>query len=378
MLLLIGGGGIPNYGDELIIRNWLTWYGSHVAISPKEVAVEGYRIRSLQNTFAGEFPDVRWSQAVRDARLAFRAEGFWGALRGGLESGAERSPKSVSRAFDLARSASVVHIHGGGYINSKWPNHAFVLGLSAAANRSAGVYAVATGLGLAPLPDAGRAERRLLDEVVDAFEFIEVRDAWSFEYLERNVTGDRKDKIVRGLDDAFLYPVTSSPFSPATLHLSLRDDKAGESMIERLSSRFVGSFDRHIFWACKPVDAAAYALLAKRYPFFEIAGVRQLLENPSVSAADVMITERFHPHLQAARAGATGVYWSGSEYYDIKHGSIVELGSPFVADDGGTFSNRSRREPSKIATDDALNVARKRGLAWRASRCLSSTLKGSS
>lgn len=366
MLLLVGGGGIPNYGDELIIRNWLTWHYSHSTAATQDLIVEGYRSRVLQSTFSDSFPRAKWSHNVRNARLAFREAGFWGALDGGLTSGRSET-RSVKSAFEQAKSAAVMHIHGGGYINQKWPSHAFVLGLAAAAHTASGTHVVATGLGLGPLSDPNAEQQRLLDQVVDSFELIEVRDEFSYEYLQRNLTGARREKIIQGLDDAFLYPVPPHGSNRRTLHVSLRDDKAGEGMIERMSPEFVGAFDRHIFWACKPADTVAYAKLAKRYPFFEVAGVRQLLDTPRLGARDVMITERFHPHLMAARAGATGVFWSGSSYYDTKHGSLVALGSPFIPDGDTDFSVPEHHRASRIAVEDAANVAQKQAVGWRIS-----------
>ena len=43
------------------------------------------------------------------------------------------------------------------------------------------------------------------------------------------------------------------------------------------------------------------------------------------------LTTRFHPHLFAAARGASGVALrSGSAYYDVKHASLADAGSPWV------------------------------------------------
>lgn len=365
MILLVGGGGIPNYGDELIINNWLRWYHEARVAKTRGMVVEGYRSAVLRNMFADRFPRARWSHTIRDARLTFRAQSFWDALQGGIDAEKSGVP-AVQKAYGQASEASLVHVHGGGYINGKWPSHAFVLGLASAAQRSAGAAAVATGIGLSPLRDPDREQRRLLDQAVEAFDFIEVRDEWSYEYLTRNLSGARRERIILGLDDAYLYPVETAT-SHRTLHLALRDDPHADSIIGRLTNKFVGSFDRHIFWVCKHTDAGAYVKVANRFRFFELAGTAQLIENPRLGARDVLITERFHPHLQAARVGATGVFWAGSEYYDTKHGSLVELGSPFRADDGEEFLRiDSPQAPSEISANDPANVARKQALGRRA------------
>lgn len=366
MILLVGGGGIPNYGDELIIRNWLKWYHDSGVIDNHEIVVEGYTSSVLRNTFADHFPRTQWSHAIRQARVKHRAIDFWGALTQGLQ--AEESVDAAGQqSFQEATEASLMHIHGGGYINGKWPSHAFVLGLASAARERAGTQAIATGLGISPLANPDAEQRKVLDRAIDSFDFIEVRDSWSYEFLRRNLSGRRRDKVILGLDDAFLYAVESSGSKHHTLHLALRDDPQSDSIIERLTHKFVGSFDRHVFWVCKPSDAGAYVKTASRFRLFELAGVSQLLEDTRLGPNDTLITERFHPHLQAARAGATGVYWSGSKYYDTKHGSLTKMGSPFIPDHGKEFGRiEPTGTPSRMHLEDSKNIETKQRLGQRA------------
>lgn len=366
MILLVGGGGIPNYGDELIIRNWLKWYHDSGLVDNQQMVVEGYRSSVLRNMFADRFPRARWSHAIREARAKHRSLDFWGALTQGLNA-ADSDDDAGQRSFREATEASLMHIHGGGYINGKWPSHAFVLGLASAAHEKSGTRAIATGIGISPLAEPDAEQRKVLDQAIESFDFVEVRDAWSYEYLRRNLSGDRPDKIILGLDDAFLYRVESSGHDHRTLHLALRDDPQADSIIERLTHKFVGSFDRHVFWVCNHTDAGAYVKVANRFRLFELAGTSQLLEDTRLGPNDTLITERFHPHLQAARAGAGGVYWSGSQYYDTKHGSLTEMGSPFIPDAGKEFGQiESGETPSRMRLEDPENIATKQKVARRA------------
>ncbi|MGJ9425485.1 polysaccharide pyruvyl transferase family protein [Nesterenkonia halotolerans] len=364
MLTIIGGGGIPNYGDELIIGNWLKWYVSSHNISSEEITVEAYRSVIVRNLFEDKFPGVNWSHSVKDARLEFRNLDFWGALEKGMDA-ANSSIPAVNKAFTRVNKSSLIHVHGGGYFNGMWPSHAFVLGLVSAAQSSSGAHAVATGLGVGPLEDPSPKQRSLLDRAVEAFDFIEVRDSSSYNFLKRSLSRNLSGKIILGLDDAFLYPVESANDHHKTLHLALRDDSAAEKIIERLTSQFIGRFDRHRFWVCHPAaDAGAYAKLVKRFRRFEVAGVSELIRDPHLGSQDLLITERFHPHLQAARVGAGGIFSSGSEYYDAKHGSLVDLGSPFIPDGGREFGEvLPTASTSVIAEDDPKNVFSKQSLA---------------
>lgn len=363
MIVLVGGGGIPNYGDELIIDNWLRWYQEGESVVSGSIHVEGYNSQVLSNTFARRFPDASWGHAIRDARLRFRKASFWRALDAGWKVDESTDPV-VRSAKELIDSASVVHVHGGGYLNDMWPSHAFVLGLAASAARARGAQAVATGIGMRPLADPEGHDRAVLNEVVSTFSLVEVRDRWSYDFLIRNLEAALHSKVIMGLDDAFLRPVAVEERNTRTLHLAVLLDDVGEVMIDRLSPSFVDSFDHHRFWVCKPADASAYVKLSERYKFFELCGPSQLIQNPHIAPQDVLITERFHPHLQAARAGASGVYSAVSDYYETKHGSLVTLGSPFEEYSGEEFREESFvREDSLMHQNDAAYVARKRSIA---------------
>ena len=78
-----------------------------------------------------------------------------------------------------------------------------------------------------------------------------------------------------------------------------------------------------------------------------------------------MITARFHPHLLAARYGATGAYRVDQGYYDVKQGSVVDLGSPFRRIGDAPLAELPAAPPpfNPIVRLDAERVAAKRRLA---------------
>ncbi len=357
---LLGGGGVPNYGDELIIQSWLRWYVSDLGLPAASLTVSGSHERVLRSLFAEDYPDVRFSQAVRESRWR-KETTFYASIAHGYayldDVANEGSP--LHRELE---GATLFHLHGGGYLNSKWPTHGFMLGLALWAKENVGCRVVGTGLGLGPLRDPDPRDDTAF-RAFRAFDLLEVRDQWSHEFLVRSRL--YPDAIL-GHDDAFLQPARVEQHSGSTLHLSLRHDDAARVVTKWIPQRFVESFDHHIFWACTGQDSAAYAELTKRFPYFNIAATPALLTAVPASHQDFMVAQRFHPHLMGARLGMQGMYRSGSDYYDAKHGLLADLGSSFVEGNIGELTREQISwEGSELAHKAAQYMAEKRELAAR-------------
>ncbi len=91
----------------------------------------------------------------------------------------------------------------------------------------------------------------------------------------------------------------------------------------------------------------------------------KLIDKFPVHRGDAMITNRFHPHLLAARAGATGYFDSSGEYYRTKHDAVLALGSPFKPlsklEGGGFFALSGALD----FQEDQIRVKQKRVLVER-------------
>ena len=106
--------------------------------------------------------------------------------------------------------------------------------------------------------------------------------------------------------------------------------------------------------------------LAAVCPRAEAIRWQELVRGPiPVRPGDHMVTARFHPHLVAARHGATGAYRIDRGYYDVKQGSVVDLGSPFRRIGEAPLAELLAAPPpfSPIQRLDAERVAAKRKLA---------------
>ena len=357
-VLLVGGGGVPNYGDELILESWLRWYTRRAGVPAPRIRIEGGHHRVLYSLFGDRYAGVRFSSHIRKARIQKDPE-FFDSLRQGYEFLSQSENRDHPLA-EIIRDVGVYHLHGGGYLNNRWPTHGFMVGLGLAAKELTGCQLVATGLGLGPM-DAPAPDDALSRRAFGAFDLLEVRDDWSHEFLLEH---ELHDSPTRGLDDVFVQPVLAQPSEHRTLHLSLRADETGYGAADAMTAGFVGGFDRHVFWTGTSRDLLAFERLTKRFPFFEPISVQQLMTGFPTGPGDFMVTQRFHPHLIGARAGLQGMYSSGSDYYDVKHGSVVQLGSPFTALDHDLLQKPPSAQGSNaLAERDAALVDQKRSIA---------------
>src|SRR5918912_990036 len=94
-----------------------------------------------------------------------------------------------SGAPNYGDELSLVHLYGGGYINS-WlaPASAFLIGLLADAAANFKMPVVATGIGITPLQFAEGQDTAPLKRAISAFTRFELRDAAGFNRL-RQLTG---------------------------------------------------------------------------------------------------------------------------------------------------------------------------------------------
>lgn len=323
-IFLLGGAAVPNYGDELIVKNWLRWYIEGCGVNPQNVTISGSSTDVMKWLHTERFSGFQASSRIRENRFKFSHEDFYDSVRSGIEFMFGESVESEKLRAEM-RNSDIIHLHGGGYLNDKWPTHGFLLGVAYAAKKKFNSRLVGTGLGLGPLPDGNEETQIFIKELFSSFSILEVRDSWSFEYLQNKGI----DNVELGLDDAFLYPVDIERTEGKSLHISIRGDNPGKLIASRLPESVVNSFDNHYYWACTPDDVQSYIELSKRFPYFSLLDVRSLLGKIPTGDSNFMITQRFHPHLMGARLDMMGVYRSGSSYYDVKHGSLIDLGSSF-------------------------------------------------
>ncbi|WP_072475120.1 polysaccharide pyruvyl transferase family protein [Amycolatopsis australiensis] len=336
---LVAPVGHPNYGDELIAASWLghlartapdadVWVDTH-SPGPAAVLLDGIHPRA-------RFTDTLWRlcwEAVSDdpwqaaawVREAVHDPGMMPRLHGGIE---------------LLASADVVHVVGGGYINKLWPKQVGLLSGAAAAVARSGGRAAMTGHGLIP---ASADVAPLLRSLVDHFEVVDVRDEASAALVD----------VPAGIDDAFLglgrERYETADDQPEVM-LCLQSDlvevgigKLAGAVLSTLRSWKVPPDRIGVVEGVPRVDREVFALLERELPgarFYPFSAVwaNGLPANPR----QTWISTRFHVHLLAAAAGASGVAVSvNPDYYATKHRSLAALGSNWtVLEDLGQVPDR--------------------------------------
>ncbi|CAA0108461.1 Uncharacterised protein [Mycolicibacterium vanbaalenii] len=333
MYYLVATAGFPNYGDELILDGWLRHLRE---VAPNaDVWVDTPSPGPSQLLFGQAHPRVRFVDTLW--RLCWEAPSDDPWELAAWVQHAVANPGMAPRwhqGIALLHRLDVVHVVGGGYVNAIWPRHVGLLAGAAAAARHSGARAAMTGQGLVPEPPGAAP---LLGALAQRFDVVDVRDAESAELLG----------VEAGVDDAFLslgqhrvcrpqdvWPDSRPPEVMVCLQSDMNDAGTGTGAVagaalSMLRQWQVRGEDVCVVEGIPRVDREVYALIehelpgARFLPFVDVwaAGL-------PVSAAQTWISTRFHPHMLAAAAGASGVAISISPgYYAPKHRSLVALGS---------------------------------------------------
>ncbi|GAA4834527.1 hypothetical protein GCM10023221_09110 [Luteimicrobium xylanilyticum] len=329
---LVGVGGIPNYGDELLNRTWVDYLEERfpedaVVLStgkPSNVAALQYK-RHHDLTMTSVLIDLATRAFRRSEKMDDREAWIASKIRG---LGTPDWDIAISRLRDEARS---IHFMGGGYLNSDWPTRYLMLAVASAVKKRSGSFLFGTGLGLTPITDTYRPWVR---SKLREFDYVESRDTRGSELLD----------VPCGLDDVWLA------FRP------------GATTIKRAAGAPRVVVNLQTDYAAEQTDALLEAAVAaiKRLPFYEDdmeVGVaegfpqkdgwvrRRLgekLPNPitfysfqsiwedgiPAGPTTTWITTRFHFHLVASALGSPGLaLTAGSDFYGVKHRSLLDLPS---------------------------------------------------
>lgn len=321
---LIAAAGQPNFGDEFITRSWLDWLAAHHP--QREVWLDCMEPGRAAHLFRDTHPRLRttntlWQTAHSGAPddIAANAERMQRLVTG------LGSPKADLGLRDL-RTMRSLHLLGGGYMNTLWPNNLAILAAMATVKREFGIPIYATGQGLLPYDDDSRA---VVAEHFRHFDHAEARDTRSAEAFA----------VRPGTDDAFLAFVNERPlYAPpealpekmVLIQGDMFEDEQHDDLA-RLVSVFIdapASPDDIGFAEAIPPDDALFAQRhvdggAQMFPF-----MRMWEEGFPARAGQEWLTSRFHFHLLAAAAGARGTVVNARPgYYDVKHDLLRELGT---------------------------------------------------
>ncbi len=328
-IYLVGTSGHPNYGDELIAAAWVRFYSrcfpdAEIWLDSPRPGQSAVLLRGLHRQLycVDTLYHVCWNAPTStvDDIVSFGAR-------------AVREPGLVPRevtGIDVAVSADLVHIIGGGYVNALWPHHLALLSAVRTVAQISGARTAMTGAGLTPAA-AGSSEH-VADLLAD-FDVVDVRDGPSAQLLAGRVPA----ASMTG-DDALLALPTLPRRAgdlPATV-VCLQQDLLAEEQtdvadaIVRILTTWGVDHDPVLLLECLPPDdlrAAAY--LSRHLPRLQVLPFDELWRHGFPSRpGQRWLSTRFHPHLVAAATGCWGVALSvGGDYYGVKHQSLVDQGS---------------------------------------------------
>lgn len=331
MYYLVAPAGFPNFGDELIAAGWLRYLADEAPDA--QVWLDTHSPGPAQHLLGHLHPRVRFTDTLW--RLCWEApsEDRWRVAA--WVQDAVHDPGMAPRwhhGIELVARADVVHLLGGGYLNTIWPRHIGLVGGVAAAVRRSGGRAAMTGMGLLPADDDIVP---LLRALTDRFDVVDARDSPSAELL--GISPGVDDSFLALGPGVFLEPEAAWPDSdPPEVMLCLQSD-----LVDVGAGTVAGAVLATLrAWGVRPErvgvvegipggDREVFALMERELPgarFYPFADVWD--KGLPVSSAQTWISTRFHVHLAAAARGAGGVALSiKPDYYATKHRSLLELGS---------------------------------------------------
>jgi polysaccharide pyruvyl transferase WcaK-like protein len=257
----------------------------------------------------------------------------------GIVADAGRMPK-IAAGIDLLARADTIHLVGGGYVNAVWSHHMALLAAAVSAAERSGGRALATGQGLVPVGEHDRLS--LLRDLQARFDLFDVRDGPSFEAITGSGGHESYtcDDAWLGIGDGGVYDTASAAAHRAVvfcLQSDLMEDFAGGEGAEGLAraiTRLIAQWqltggEVAVVEGIPGADRVVFDRVADQLPgaiFVPFTTVWN--DGLPARSGQVWVSTRFHPHLLAAAAGASGLALAGrSDYYPTKHQSLIDAGS---------------------------------------------------
>ncbi|MFW7354708.1 MAG: polysaccharide pyruvyl transferase family protein [Brucella sp.] len=323
IIYLVSAAGYPNYGDELILKNWVNY------LLDKFQDAEVWIDVPFPTNVAFYFP----SRRIRVTNVLWRlvTETKFDSLDEFALIVRERiehlgSPR-IDKALLELREINIVHVVGGGYINGLWERNIGVLCAAVALKQLIGCHLYMTGAGLHPLV----ASADYMNHIFDHFDYAEVRDEKSADGLN----------VKLGYDDAYLslnaFQAAFEGRETPTVMICIQRDQVDDVFFYRavkaIEERVKHYRSKHVsvgyIEAIPGEDRTAYTILSQYIPeklFFNAMDV--INHGLPLKRFQRWYSTRFHHHLVASTYGCEGVALvSDDSYYDVKHSSLISNGT---------------------------------------------------
>ncbi|AZA12265.1 polysaccharide pyruvyl transferase family protein [Corynebacterium gerontici] len=359
LIYLVAPAGHPNFGDEYIVASWLRTLAE---LRPDaRVILDCHSPGRASLLHHNHHPDLIVTNTLWDlAGHAYHAtadhfgldpaqpEGFHAEAYEYLAHTAVQllfdagpHPEHVT-GTNIARTADVVHILGGGWLNDFWPKNVAVCAMASQAGAEH-ARRFATGQGVVPLEQA----RAVLVDSLQRCDVVDVRDAASRDLLQAaglqpSMSGDdawlginspehSEGVFGPGADDA-----RERPFVLCAQADLLRSNAADAAawIHQGLQHYGVCGEELSIIECIPGIDGQIWRELHQRWPeryqgFRFVAFDELWAFGVPVTSEQTWLSTRYHPHMIAAAAGAKGVALEmhRQDYYAVKHEAVQAAGS---------------------------------------------------
>ena len=341
--------GYPNYGDELIAREWLRYLAKIHLETP--VFLDCTRPGPAAAILSNEHPQLRVVDTL--SRLTF--ENRYAVIEG--QSGPVKdiaayvnqalSDEGVAARYaagiGIIKRTQSVHFVGGGYMNARWTSNLARLELGKWMKQQ-GKVSVATGTGLMPLNDEAI---QFVQGQLPSFDRFTVRDEDTLRALTDENNHPESGAVELAPDDCFVNGLKHCyakdqdlPRIMVCVQSDLVSDQAKliSHVIETIQawkaddSEVVGVVECNPYIDYPIVEALRQEGCEVR--FFPLAYL--LKEGFPAVQGQQWLTTRYHPQILAAARGCKGSYISvDKQYYDSKHQAVLRMGSHWTRSEIG-------------------------------------------
>lgn len=352
-IVMIGAIANPNVGDEAILERSLRrvdgLFGddAEVRVLSKDAA---YTDRLTQaHACAVTASDALHTISVRCGydlgKLLGAEEVLLARLRGDETTGEMAYPEMLRLCDEVIAQfdgAELLHVIGGGYLNSMWPHMLFEVHAAMRVAKAGGARVLLTGQGVSPFDADDPVHARLLSEIAAAATFCDFRDGSVTEAkraVRLSTTMRTADDLATYVEDAPNPEAGDAPYGNVTLVgllgvASAEEHLEGHRHVIAVLAEFLsqqlstGAVDHVNLLAFSPGDELLLQALADGTD-----GDARLLvmhDRPVSEATAIVqgarwnVGERFHQAVLSLAAGVPVASWWHNPYYETKLKSAYE------------------------------------------------------
>ncbi|MBC6627137.1 polysaccharide pyruvyl transferase family protein [Pseudomonas sp.] len=358
--------GVPNYGDELILKTWLNFINKKYTNctiwvdTPQEFSLSASILS--QNLEYNNIKIVSYFWNLRDLSVRNKISNRIFKKKSVdriIKSANSRMDERFSQQrfdVDFFKNIESIHILGGGYLNSMWENnYSILIGCDYIKNKY-NIPVYMTGAGLCPAVNNCRIRR-----VISNFDFKEARDEESAKIFDINKGFD--DVYLGVIDEAYRYQSKHNQ-NVADVMISIQsglvDSIVFKKVINIIREKVVKLKSEGLtvgyVEAIPGQDTTAYNYLSDLIDEgYYYTALESMINGLPIKDNQLWISSRFHHHLVASSRCVKGIILCFKpDYYDIKHNSLLKLGTNWAF--FNAYTDKILPEPQESSKEFSKNL----------------------